>query len=274
MTDAILDLRSHEYQTSTLVLNNATVSGTAHGFTLGAQRLSHRGNVSVCVRITDPQGRVLNLTGFASHTDTNARGPAGHILSTKVTAILTENGYSTPSTPATDGQRAIAADRLRDVMDVGLACIDDDIDGPEARFCIQAAAEGISTTTATEYLVAFGHTTSQYRVTPRDIARLAEAGFTPAQAREWFGNTNEPRIPTATGLTYLAKFRDLGWSGEQTRELHGPNPLQGLAAWAKVGPERASQARRAGLTVAETNRLIRTGTWDPATINFMAALND
>lgn len=264
-------------------ITNATAVGEVAGYSIEAQRRSRSGYKGTCIRLTAPDGRVLDLIGWLSDTDTNARGPVGNILSRTVSSAFSES--------ATEAQRQEAGQRIEAVIETGHECLREGVLGSQALALVQCAANGLPVETYAQWADAFpdpdldrihASIREETGITPpvrvsalyaSEITHLTNAGFTPDTAREWFGD--RPFVRTKSEAEATAALREHGWTPEQARDLRrrfaAPTSWK---AWAAVGPDRYDLALRAGLTPAAAKRLLRRGTWDEATLETLAALRN
>lgn len=264
----VLDLRSPEFGGETgpggLRLTNTTASGSAHGYRIETQRRSRDGHLGVCIRLTAPDGRTLDTVGYASSTDTNARGPASSTLSRSVAWAFKTN--------PTAEQARIAADRIAAVIDTGLDCLRDGISGRAAHLLIQCAAEDVALADAEVWLSAFPQPSgegSYLRV--REIAWLIETGFTPETAAEWFAPSS-CMVGTKAYAEAMAAFRDHDWPIPEARHFVRTYDTTTAPRWAPVGWNHCELAMRAGLTPRAAKRLLHRDEWDERALETLAAL--
>lgn len=171
----VLDLRQNGYNTPDgLRLSNRLTHGTAEGYGLSAQRRSRLGVRCLCINITAPDGRELDMVGFLDRSATNAISPVSQSLSSAVTTVLRAN--------ATPEKVRLAAERLEAVLVAGLDCLERNVSGPRASMLVKAAAEGIDPTFVAWWSeqiqrLDFG---DEQRMNPLIVAYLHDDGFTPA----------------------------------------------------------------------------------------------
>lgn len=245
-----------------LRLTNATAAGSVHGYRIEAQRRARDTHHGVCIRLTAPDGRTLDVVGWSGSSVTNARGPASHTLSRAV-------AFAFKDAPTAVESRT-AADRIEAVITTGHACLRESMSGGHAYVRVQCAAEGLAFKTFQTWATAFPHQFLMSAVQARAITWLIEAGFTPETTSMWFGAT--PVINAKSVITAFAAFRDHGWPPEHAEQVWRANTNAG--AWAPVGFERYLLAKRAGLTPTAAKRLIRRDEWNEPALETLAALRN
>jgi hypothetical protein len=268
-TAPVLDLRQHGYNSvEGLRLSNRLTHGTAEGYGLSAQRRSRNSVRGLCINITAPDGREIDMVGFLDRTATSAVSPLSQSLSSAVTPVLREN--------ATPEKLRLAAQRLEAVLVAGLDCLERNVSGAQAGMLVKAAAEGIDPIFVTWWSeqiqrLEFG---DEQRMNPLIVAYLHGAGFTPDTTSDWFTDFDKISVPCNKGeIALRASFRDHGWTYAQFKDLRAHFGYTAPSkAWAKVDPHKIGLAMRAGLSAREANTFLANGEWDEDMLNTLAAL--
>lgn len=281
MLTPVLDLRSgYRNSPEGLRLTNATATGAVGGYVIESQRRSAGGDKGLSMRITAPDGRVLNIASYPGISASNAQAPVSGALSLAV-------GYAfrTRRTPKMERECLTA---MRNVFNEGLVCLREQVAGDAARLRVQCAAEGADLVAVKAWLERPAHLASdpyRNRISVRDIARLLAHGFTPENVADYLGPYGD--AGSITRVKAGAAFRTHGWSPAQMDELAlvvmdmdrdainpGTSALLQIAGWARLGPEAALLAARAGLTERHAKYLRRTGQWDEPALRTLAALRN
>lgn len=271
----VLSLRRNGLNTfQGLRITNATAYGKVNDYTVGAQRRTRNGVVQLFLRLTAPDGRILDMVADCDRTASNAHGPVSTLLSRVV-------AYAFRTGPLTPAQADLCSERIEAVMSAGLHCLANNIEGHLALPHIQCAAEALDHDTYLRWAfhpkIKTGRTQADL-LAPTHITWLIGAGFTPEVAAQWFKTPlGSMQMSTIADVKTRARFRDHGWTSEHVSILSTALGNRGIAlpdaAWASVGPDRARLAHAAGMDAAETAKMIRQGRWDEQAIRVMGALN-
>lgn len=277
----VLDMRDGQCNTrGGLRLTNATSTGRVNGYTIESQRRTGIGLKGLSMRLTAPDGRVLDVVGDQGISAANAHAPVSSTLSEAV-------GYAFRAHP-TPNQTDAAAAAIEAVITTGLECLSARISGADAKHRVQCAARGLDYPTIRDYLAKHARAVTNPRLHPSPTVAqtgwLIEAGFTPDELRDWFptGGYRSRKHTMARGT-----FRRNGWTLTDLSDLNASLlaamqrhddrayvSSDDLDKWCTLPPGPSRVAARAGLTPAATRTLIRTGTYDEAALRVMAALLD
>lgn len=280
-TALVLDMRENQRNTADgLRVTNATATGLAGGYTVESQRRSAGKVKGLSMRLTAPDGRTLDVVGYQGISAANAHAPVTSALSEAV-------GYAF-RTRRTTKQTDAAVAAIEAVITTGLECLSARISGHDALHRVQCAANGLDYALVSAFLAehaALYGTSSFYRApAPAKAGWLIEAGFTPADLREWFP-TND--YNSRSHVTAMGAARRNGWTrADRTavqanllahKQEHDDGAYVSTAeldTWATIPPGSARTAARAGLTPADARRLLRTGEYDEPALRLVTALLD
>lgn len=281
MLTPVLDLRSgFRNSPEGMRLTNATATGGVGGFTIESQRRSVGGVQGLSMRITAPDGGVLNIASHRGISASNAQAPVSGALSLTV-------GYAfrTRRTPKQERECLTA---MRNVFNEGQVCLRERVVGDEARLRVQCAAEGADVEAVKAWLdnpAYLANDPNRNRLGVRNIARLLAHGFTPETVVAYLGPFGD--AGSIDRVKAGAVFRRHEWTTEQMDELAlvvtgmdpdatnpGASALVEIAGWARLGPEVALLAARAGITERYAKYLRHTGKWDEMALRTLAALRN
>lgn len=276
----LLDLRRNT-TTPALTLTRATATGTVGGWLVESQRRMKSNEHMLCVRITSPTGHQLDLAFTSSSHTTNARGPVASRLSPAVGQV-----FRAHRSARVEFECLAAIER---VFGYGWEAAGNGWSGPGTLDLLQAAAYDISGDVVHVWrtnLSAWARRTNPNSWASEDpvpvgtIAGIIAAGLDEATVTTWF-TYNDLRYPPAGTFDRVAKFRDAGWTREDVTALErvltppdefgGPVPPAPVG-WARMSPEQALLAARAGVPVTEALRLIRAGQFDEQALAMLASL--
>lgn len=288
-TAPVLDLRPFStFQTHVLgelTVDAPTVSGTVHGYTAEAQRKSVNDRSAVCLRLSAPDGRVLNLAAPVYASRMTLVGLVGMTLSPWLSSVVTGRGPA----GTREADAATAAERA---LTEGLACLVEGVHGTPALVRVASAAEGVNPEKVLTYdpFIAIGRGAS--RIEEGDlhvpkVAMLIRHRFSRTAAKDWFGESL--RVRSEAEVKAMARFRANGWSARQVQAVTAveraraarTRPTGGRPArardrdvwgWAVLSWEQAWIAMRAGLTATTARRLLRTGEWDEQALTTLGGL--
>lgn len=297
MTAPVLDLRPfaasqtrwlNQMEIDEVLSSTAPIkSGTANGYAIQAQRGYLCGRTFVAIRLSAPDGRVLNLAGPRHLRSTRIPALVTDILSPTVRRVLTSKK------PTAAVKRAGAAAIERIIVE-GLHCLTEGVNGTPALIRVAAAAEDVDPVEVLSFdafAVAGVSIIGDGDLSVPDIAILIRNGFDPTTTKDWFG-ASIPKVKNNAHAKAMAAFRDNGWTFVQMRTARGFEAGRALDAavststpfgdardrdvwaWAALTPEDAFLALGAGLTATSAADLKRTGKWDTATLRTLAALRD
>jgi hypothetical protein len=255
------------------------------GYEVQAQWSKRRGmHEGVTVRLSAPDGRVLNVAGPRHTRAKDAADAVARCLSPMVRRAVRNQ-------KRTDALREEMAATIERVITEGRRCLVEGVAGTPALIRVGAAAEQVDPVQVLSFdvfaplqesLLAAGD------VTVPQIATLIRCGFTRETAIEWFGKNL--KVPDESTVKAYAAFRDAGWSLEHVRVAEGYErgfamdaadrdgvPYQHPKAsvvWGLVALtwEEALLAMSAGVPAKAAVRLKRSGEWNEAALNTVAAL--
>lgn len=256
-----------------LLVDDPKVSGTAHGYLVEAQRKSPHLRPAVCIRLTAPDGRVVNLAGPVHAERMTVEGLVGRVLSPKVCALLMRRSGS--RTPVRDAAIAAALERA---LVAALACLREGVDGTAALVRVASAAEDVDPNEVLAFApsVIPGGQASRFAegdLHVSTVAMLIRYGFSRTAAKQWFGEFY--KVGSESEVKAMAAFRAKGWNPQQVdavRQVERARSRQTGArdatvrvstwAWSAMTWDEAWLAMRAGLSAQTARRLLRDGEWD------------
>lgn len=286
MSRLVLDLRSgHHNSTHGMRLTNAVASGGVAGYRVESQLRTKNKAKVLAVRLSAPDGRVLDLLAEPHRSPYNSISPVTYALSAQV-------GYVFRSR-LSDRQQAEAAEAIEAAITAGLSCLRDGTEGHDARVIVQSAALGLDADQVRTFLdehAALLVEAGQFMprdgepktdLTPVKVGFLLDGGFTPQETLEWF-----PMAYNVSGrhhVVAMGHFRDNGWTPAEIEALtevlvrRGPRAGAALAkpdvdSWCRFTPRQALAAARAGCTAAGTRAMLRNGTFDEDALEVLGGL--
>jgi hypothetical protein len=277
MSHLVLDLRDNQRNTADgLRLTNAVASGTAGGYRVESQLRTRAGVRGLSMRLTAPDGRVLDVVGEPGVSPDNAKSPVTGALSHQVGYAL-RNRLS--ATQEREAVRAIEA-----TITTGLHCLPTGIAGRPARILVQCAALGYDHDTVVAFLDQYESLAPRTNLKVAPAGWLLEAGFTPQTALDWFPTRH---FSGKSHVLAAGHFRRNGWTEEDRtrlgqnllakleRESAGERVWVGLAdadEWCRFTPAQALAASQAGLSAATTRRLLRENNFNAQALEMLGGL--
>lgn len=287
MSAPVLDLRpvpaSLPDVAGRLLVETPQAVGTVAGYTVEAQRRSPHLRPALCIRLSAPDGRVVNLAGPVHADRMTVAGLAGRVLAPPVRSLLMRR--STPVTPQRDAAVAAVVERA---LVEALACLSENVNGTPALVRVASAAEDVDP----EQVVAYAPSVVPGEMAARfddgallvsTVAMLIRHGFSRTAARQWFGESY--KVASESEVKAMAAFRAKGWNRQQVdavrkveraRSRHtgaGDATVRAMTwAWSAITWDEAWLAMRAGLTAPAARRLQRTGEWDEQALATLGGL--
>lgn len=265
------------------------LSGTAHGFVIEAQgSIPFSGRSGALIRITAPDGRVVNLLGHRREPDHDLKRQVADNLSPAIRAVLTHRRLS----PA---RAAAGAAALARTVAATERCLSEGVRGTAALIRVAAAAEGLDPALVAMFDTVAPFNESRFgrgEVCVWQVARMIRCGLSVEDATSWFGPLL--RVPAAREFDQRMKvieaFQSSGWTTAQVRTMEGfetgralevatvtGQPYTGFAdadvsAWSVMSWADAALALNAGLSGRVAARLWQSGEWDAATLTTLGVL--
>ena len=286
--ERILDLR-RDTDFPLLLLNRSTNTGSAHGWTIEAQRRQvtvadenftgeSQTYCLLCVRVTDPHGRVLHIVN--NHGDMGvAKGAVGTLLGKPAALLLAANPTAEQLEQAVvsldrifvvawEQAGMLLQDRLSShLMKEKILCANysysyDAIISLRDNYCLSE-----------QYLSDVGGGIfPDHRTAPVGFCgNLIDAGMTLEEGFTWFYVYERKNLASAK-IRRVVKFKNAGWTSQELSDFTNFLNSQPSASWSKLSAEKAYLAAEAGLSCAEAVRLEQRGEFDVDMLSMLGAL--
>lgn len=291
MSRLVLDLRTNARNTADgLRLTNAVASGTVAGYRVESQLRTRNQVRGLSMRLSAPDGRVLDVVGDPHRSPDNAKSPVTHALSAQV-------GYAFRARLSARAEQE-AVDAIEATITAGLDCLRHNKSGRRARIIVQSAALGLDSATVGEFLEAHTDVLATSRRMSRTQRRafasdltvaqagwLIEAGFAPEQVSDWFPHKH---YVGRNHVLAMGHFRANGWTLDDITNLGqrllananaqaAPRHVTHLTTadidqWCHFTVAQAMAATQAGLSTVQTRRLLRSNTFNADAFEMLGGL--
>lgn len=278
MSDLVLDLRIGGYNRADgLRVNHPSAVGGAGGYVIEAQQRSVASRRALVMRVSGPEGDVLDLV--AGHRS------GAHLTIKPASALSAAVGYAFRTHPG-PRMEAEAARALAAVLVEGTACLNERVQSMAACHRVQSVAEGLPLDTMREWKTCRELNSGYRGLAVADLARLIRLGFTSENTPAYLGHYSN--ATNATHVRAASQFVEQGWTPAQMDDLAvavlgagncsnvhpGADAVEVIVGWVRFEPADAVLAARAGLTKQTAIDLRRSGEWNEKALRTLAALRN